>query len=271
MPFSRAISARRATSGSARTSAPPSPHVTFLVSWKLRQPGVAERAEGATAPGGGEALRRVLDHEQGAPAGEVEEGLHVGRDARVVDGQDRGRPWRDPSLDVRGVEAEGRLLDLGEHRASAHAQHGVGARHEGERRADDLLPGSDAQGEQGELEGVGARGREEHPAGAHPLGEERLDAPADGTVARDSPPERLADRLELALVEPRRVKGDRGGGGRAHQRCTLAPKARRRARPCVDPELGRPGSHPCDAPERRARAEPTRGQRAPRRRAGRGG
>ncbi len=146
VPFSRAISARRATSGSATTRAPPSPQVTFFVSWKLRQPGVAERAEGASAPGGGEPLRRVLDHAQAAAAGEVEEGLHVGRDARVVHGEDRGRAGRDAPLDVRGVEARASSSSMSAKTGpSAHAQHGVGARDEGERRADDLLAGADAR------------------------------------------------------------------------------------------------------------------------------
>ena len=64
------------------------------------------------------------------------------------------------------VEAERRLLDLREHRARAHAQDRVGGGHEGERRADDLHAGPDAEGEQAELEGVGAGGDEQDPAPA---------------------------------------------------------------------------------------------------------
>ena len=37
VPFSWMISARSTHSGRLTSSAPPSPHITFLVSWKLRQ------------------------------------------------------------------------------------------------------------------------------------------------------------------------------------------------------------------------------------------
>ena len=38
VPFSRRISARSTRAGSLISSAPPSPQMKFLVSWKLKQP-----------------------------------------------------------------------------------------------------------------------------------------------------------------------------------------------------------------------------------------
>jgi hypothetical protein len=45
VPFSRMISARSASAGSLTSSAPPSPEMMFLVSWKLYSAEVADAAQ----------------------------------------------------------------------------------------------------------------------------------------------------------------------------------------------------------------------------------
>jgi len=190
-------------------------HVLRLV--EAQAPGVPEGAEGPPAPAGGEALGRVLDRPKAVAAGEVEEGFHVRGDPGVVDREDGRRPRRQASLHVRGIEAQGLLLDLGEDRTRAHPQHRVRARDEGERWADDLLAGPDPEGQEGQLQGVGARRREQDPVGAQEAGQPAFDAPPDRAVPRGLAGEGGPDRLDFSLVEPGGVEGDRGERG-LHER-----------------------------------------------------
>ena len=102
-----------------------------------------------------------------------------------------------------------RVLDVREDRSRAHAEDGVGGGDEGERRTDHLLARADAQRQQGQLQGVGARGGQQHAVGAEVLGEALLHAAADGTVAGQTSLEGPLHRLGLSLVQPGPVKRNR--------------------------------------------------------------
>ncbi len=214
MPFSRAISARATARGPARTSAPPSPQLTFFVSWKLRQPASPSVPSARPRQRRGDALGRVLDEAQAAPPCDRRQGLHVRRDTGVVDGQDRGRARGDAPLDVVRVEAERPLLDVREDGSRADSQHGVGARDEGEGGAHDLAARTDAERQQRQLERVRAGGGQQHAARAEQLREARLDAPAGRPVAAGLHGERPAHASSSALVVPGAGEGDHAFGGR---------------------------------------------------------
>ena len=243
VPFSRAISARAASSGSWIASAPPSPQLTFFVSWKLRQPASPSVPSARPRQRGREPLRRVLDDAQPSAARRSRRARPcraprprsaTGRIAAV-----RGVSRRSTSC---GVEAERAVLDVGEHGPGADAQHRVGAGHEGERGADHLVARADAEGEQRELERVRARGREQHAVHAEHAGEARLDAAAGRPVAAGLDGERGAHGLDLALVVARLRERDGAWGVVAHGAGIITFNARASGpAPRVDREQ-RPGA-----------------------------
>ena len=114
------LRARAPTSGSRRASAPPSPQVTFFVSWKLKQPASPRVPSGAPAVGRGQALGGVLDHLQARGRGRGRAGASMsGAMPGVVDGQEGRRARRDPARRRRrGSRPSVSLLDVREHRAA---------------------------------------------------------------------------------------------------------------------------------------------------------
>ena len=84
-------------------------------------------------------------------------------------------------------------------------------------------PGPMPEGQQRELERVRARGRQQDAGGAEQRGEARLDAAADGAVARGVAGERLPHRLLLPRVEPGPGERDRVGGSARSRRYLNRP------------------------------------------------
>ena len=82
-------------------SAPPSPHPTFFVSWKLNAPQAPKVPSGLPVERRTERLRRVLDHRD--VAAELGKRVHVAGVAGVVDG-DHGRVRGVSSGDLARVE-----------------------------------------------------------------------------------------------------------------------------------------------------------------------
>ena len=102
-------------------------------------------------------LGGVLDHGQPVPAGDVADPVHRGGMAVEVHRHDRRGARGDRRLDGGRVEAEVVGLDVGEDRAGAGERHRVRRGGEAERRDDDLVARPDAEREQRELQGAGAR------------------------------------------------------------------------------------------------------------------
>jgi hypothetical protein len=199
-------------------------HVLRLVEAEAAR--VAEGAERAPAPACRDALRRILDQPEVPAARDSEQGVHVGRDPRIVHRQQSRRPGRDAPLDILGVEAERALLDIGEHRTRADAQHRVGARDEGEGRADHLVAPADAERQQRQLERVGAGGRQHHARRREKSRQAGLDAAAGGTVAARLDGERGPHGLDLALVVARTAERDGGAGELLHLGWIIPPGCR---------------------------------------------
>jgi hypothetical protein len=114
------------------------------------------------------------------------------------------------TLDVGGIEAERPVLDVGEDGPRPDPEDGVGGRDEREGRADDLVAGTDAKGEQRQLHGVGARGGQEDPAAAEELFQPFFDLLAEGAVAGDTALE--GPRHALHLLASKQVSESWIGG-----------------------------------------------------------
>ena len=96
-------------------------------------------------------LGGILDHGQS----EAEQGFHWRRPPVEVDDHDRRRAGGDRGPGGADIEGGRRRVDVDRHRSGAGGPGGRGRRHGRERRHDDLVAGSDAEGGEGQLEPAG--------------------------------------------------------------------------------------------------------------------
>ena len=117
---------------------------------------VAEGADGPAVDGGALRLGAVLDHGDAVRAGEVHEFGHVDGPAAEVDGDDRLGAGGEVRLHRGCIQVAAVAVDVDEHRRGAAHDGGGGGGDEGAGGGDDLVAGADAEGDQGELERLGA-------------------------------------------------------------------------------------------------------------------
>ena len=125
---------------------------------------VAEPADRPAAVRRAVRLRRVLDDREPAPVGDPEDRLHRRREPVQMDGEDGGRPRRDPGLDLARVDRERVRVDVGEDGRRELVQRREPARDEAERRDDHLVARPDPERGERELERDGAV-RDRHAVG----------------------------------------------------------------------------------------------------------
>ena len=169
--------------------------------------GVAEVARLLAVVLGAGGLGRVLDDRDAAVPGDGEDRIHLGGLAVQVDGHDRRGLARDRRRELRGVHVVRRTIDVDEDGLRAAQDDGRRRREERERRDHDLLSGTDAVGEQRDMEGGGAVRHGDRVLSAQVLCKgflERIDFRALGEHPGCDD---LAHRRELLLAEDR--PGDR--------------------------------------------------------------
>ena len=154
MPCARSRRRRSATSGSCTAIMPPSPVVMTLRGCSEKQASGPSEPICAALVAGADRARRVLDERQAVALGELQEGVHVGRQADLVDRHDRLRARRDRALGGGRIEVVGARVDVREDRLRAAVPDGVGGRDERQRRHDHLVAGADAGDVQRELSAV---------------------------------------------------------------------------------------------------------------------
>ena len=95
---------------------PPSPVVMFFVSCSEQAPSAPRVPDVAVVVRHADRLRRVLEERVRRPAPRpTRERVHVRGDVLEVDGDDRGRAFRDLRRDIGRIEGEG-FVHFGEHR-----------------------------------------------------------------------------------------------------------------------------------------------------------
>ena len=222
VPFSRRISARSTSAGSLMTSAPPSPQVRFLVSWKLSvemAPSAAERR----GRGSGRTGRARCPR---SPAGRGGGRSPPGRPSRSR--RRRSAPAR--IARVRGVIAastsrSSRLSVSG--RMSTNT--GTAPRSTKAFTVDTKVnagqitssPGPTSSEQRRHLERVRARRGQQHPRRAGERSRAPRGSGGEGAVAREvARGQRLGDVLRLAAGQRRAVEPDRArlAVGTAHRR-----------------------------------------------------
>ena len=170
---------------------------------------VAEPAQRPVAVAGEDGVGGVLDHEQVVAPGDLEDRVHVAAHAGVVDRHDRPGPGRDGRLDHRLVDVQRVGPDVHEDGRGAPEDEGVGRRHEGEGRHDDLVAGPDPAEDGRHLESRRAGMGEERLATADPLLEPAGAALRERAVAgKMAVRVGLLDVTELVAGEERPVERD---------------------------------------------------------------
>ena len=163
-PWLRSRRAVSATRSSSVVTAPPSPVVTILRGWKLRQPISPSEPQARPAAAGAERAGRVLDERQ------VGQLLEPGRAAEEVHGDDRLRPR--PDLDLRRVDVHRHRVDVDEHRPQPGERDDVRRRREGVGGDEHLVARLEPEREHREMERGGSRrdrDRVPHLAGTRQL------------------------------------------------------------------------------------------------------
>jgi hypothetical protein len=158
---------------------------------------VTEAAGAAAMPGREDRLGGILDDGHAGPAGDGQQGVHVGRPAEEVHRDDRLAAAADLPLDVGRVDEVGRRVDVGEDRHRPEAGHGAGRGEERVGGQHDLVAGADAEGHQGQQERVAAGGAGDgvwHVEGLRQLRLEFVHVRAEHEAAGvDDPVDRRAD------------------------------------------------------------------------------
>jgi hypothetical protein len=166
--------------------------------------GAGQGADLAPAVGGREAVRGVFDHREAVTARNVEDRIHLAREPRDVDRNDRARAGRDLRFDERGVDVAGDRVDVHEHgsgSAVADRFHGGDERVGGR---DDLVAGSNPFGRERDVQRA-----------VHELSATACDAPTYSAIAARTPvrspvvihPDlNVGHRGDLPVVEHRPVE-----------------------------------------------------------------
>ena len=144
----------------------------------------AERPDRPRPVAGAQRARGVLHQRQTVAAGELEERIHVGRQAQLVHRHDRLRAGRDGTLGGRRIEVVGARVHVREDGGRAVLPDGVRGGDERQRRHDHLVPRSDARDVERELQ-RGRAVRRRHRLGRADACRERLLELAHARTLRD--------------------------------------------------------------------------------------
>jgi len=216
---------------------------------------VAERSGRAAFVQGAVRMRGVFDHPQPVGASQLEQRVHVDGLAVEVDGKQRPGAWRDAFRNARDVHVEGDGIDINEDGCRAAVGDGKDGGDVGVGDGNDLIAGTDAAGQQRQMQRLGAVGDAQAVRGATVGGEFLLECAylrpqrvaTGGQHGSDGGCYLILDLLILA----RDVLGrDAQAGRRGHRRyhglmithCLPVVKERERARTSDTP--GWPGT-PC--------------------------
>jgi len=133
---------------------------------------IAPGAKGFALQAGSRTVSGVFDDVEVVLTGEIEDGRHIAGITAVVHDDDgfgaRGDAGRN------GGRGDGEVVgagDIGEDNAGAGVEDGVGGGDEGEGGEDDFVPGANAKGNAGEMQGFGGVGDGEAVGAAGQLGE----------------------------------------------------------------------------------------------------
>ena len=163
----------------------------------VRREGEASRdtecPEGPAAPARDEGLGRILNDRDVVARGDGEDVLDLGAASAHVDGYDRLRPLGDRPLELRRIEAQAALLDVGENHRRPGERRGVRGRDEREVGNDDLVARADSGGDQREVDRDGPTGYRHREARAGPLGDKTLEARRHLSVVQEIAVEDLFD------------------------------------------------------------------------------
>ena len=146
---------------------------------------VADSAQRLSLVFGHHSLRRVLNDLYAVTAGDIEYGVHLTGDARVMDGNDRLCLFGDRVLDLVFVDIHSVGSDVDKHQLGAAQRKRVGGGAEGEGRQDDLVTGLDIQQQRCHLQRVGAGGGEQRFGGAGFFLQPGVTFLGEGAVAAD--------------------------------------------------------------------------------------
>ena len=142
-------------------------------------------------------------------AGDLEDGLHVGGDAGVVDGDDGAGAFGDRFFDQALVDVEGVGADVDETDARPAQGEGVGGGDEGVGRHDDLVARLEVAEDGRHLERGGAGVGQQHLAGAEAFFHPGVALLRELAVACEVAAEdRLGDVVLLLADDERAVEGD---------------------------------------------------------------
>ena len=108
----------------------------------------------------------------------------------------------------RGLDVEGRAVDVGEHRRRAAVENGVGGRHPSERGHDHLVTRADAEGGEPEVEPGRTGGDGERMGNAVARGKGFLEGRHLGSLREPARREGFADRMPLFVTDAGRRDGD---------------------------------------------------------------
>ena len=178
---------------------------------------VAERAAGSARKGRAECLGGVLHQEQPVPVADRSQRRSVGGVPEEVHGKQRARARPDGGLGGLGIEAQGVLAHVREHRHAARLDDRLGSRVEGVGRADDLVPRLQPERLQRDHERVGAV-RDTHAVRC-PDTRSELDLRLAHERAENEPPESMTSPIR----DFTRICDRRPLGRRIHERYRHAP------------------------------------------------
>ena len=145
----------------------------------------AERAEEPALVLAEKAVGVVLDDGGVVPRGDLEDGIHLAADARVVDGHDSLGPGGDERLQLRLIEVERIRPDIRENRLGATKHKGVGRGDEGEGRDDDLVARLEVQQQGGHLNRMRAGCGQQRLAHTEQRFDQGVALPGEGLVTGD--------------------------------------------------------------------------------------
>ena len=112
-----------------------------------RLPAVIARSQG---------LRIIFDDGNTVFCSERKNGVHVGREAEQVDGDNRARAGCDPQFNLFGVEIERSGLDIRKHWPGAQRADSAARGDKSKRRYDDFIPCAYAAGMQRQFQCFGS-------------------------------------------------------------------------------------------------------------------
>src|SRR5213083_2067123 len=112
---------------------------------KAERADVTQAAEALSLPGRTMPVSCIFNHEQPVTCGDGKDPLHVGRRSSKVHGNDGAGPWRNGSFQGSRIEIERFTVDVGKERNSVYGQRSGGGGHEGVRRNNDFVAGTDSQ------------------------------------------------------------------------------------------------------------------------------